>query len=155
MSKGHIRLASGAEESEPTRPTYRVASYTVYPTGYERITDPKKSRWCLTVADAGDGWAIRRARVCLNYANQWEYEPPPSLRDAKFRRRCRYNEHAALLRARQLIDKLRVADLTFDEFVDEVLAEARAQALAHLEGRNESPWRWKPGERLKTLINRH
>lgn len=100
----------------PAAPTYRVSSYTVFPSAYDKVTDPGRSQWCLTVADAGDGWAIRRGTKCLNFTNRWEDEMPPELSDSAFRHRCRYNEHAALMRARRVVDRLEVQGLTFEEF---------------------------------------
>jgi hypothetical protein len=104
-------------EVEQQTPTSRVTSYTVYPTDYDRVEHPDKPHWCLTVANAGDGWAIRRGSDCLNYANQWEHEPPPKARDASFLRRCRYNEYAALLRARRLVDTLAFRGVTFAQLL--------------------------------------
>lgn len=104
----------------PVGPTYRVASYTVYPSGFHEVDITAKERWCLVVVDAGNGWAIRRGDMCLNIALQWEAERPPSLCDTEFVRRCRYNEHAALLRARRVVDRLEAAGLTFDEYVVDV-----------------------------------
>lgn len=121
------------QQQEIPPPTYRVASYTVYPSGFDRITHPHKHRWCLTVTDAGDGWAIRRGNRNLNIQREWEFEPPPDLRDAEFLRRCRFNEHAALLRARRVIDKLTTHGLTFEEFVQQVRREAAELARQHLE----------------------
>jgi hypothetical protein len=114
-------------------PTYQVASYTVYPSGFDSITHPHRYRWCLTVADAGDGWAIRRANMNLNIQREWEFEPPAGLRDAAFLHRCRFNRHAALLRARRVIDQLTVGGFTFDEFVRQVHEEAAELARQHLE----------------------
>jgi len=84
----------------------------------------RKDRWTLDVVDAGNGWAIRRGEECLNVALQWEKERSLALCDAQFVRRCRYNEHAALLRARRVIDRLEVWGLTFDEFATEAVEEA-------------------------------
>jgi hypothetical protein len=112
----------------PPTPTYRVSTYTVFPSGYDKVDDPSRSRWCLTVADAGDGWVIRRGDECLNFFNQWERELPPELRDAEFRRLCLYNEHAALLRARRVIDSLDVGGFTFEEFVWQVHVAASEDA---------------------------
>lgn len=111
----------GTEQDDPTLqapvgPTYRVAAYTVCPSGYHDVDGAAKERWCLSVVDAGNGWAIRRGDRCLNIALQWEDEREAALCDAAFIRRCRYNEHAALLRARRVVDRLEVAGLTFDEF---------------------------------------
>ena len=108
---------------EPVGPTYRVASYTVYPSGFHDRDLAAKEQWCLSVVDAGNGWAIRRGDMCLNIALQWEDERLPVLCDAEFVRRCRHNEHAALLRARRVVDRLEVAGMTFDEFVNKVWAE--------------------------------
>ncbi len=106
----------------PVGPTYRVAAYTVRPSGFHDLDSAAKERWCLSVVDAGNGWAIRRGDRCLNIALQWEDEREAALCDAQFVLRCRYNEHAALLRARRVVDRLEVAGLTFDEFAMKVWA---------------------------------
>ena len=105
------------ETTQPDRPepTYRTTSYVVYPAGYDAVDHPGKERWCLAVVDAGNGWAIRRGDMCLNIALQWEHEREPELSDSQFVLRCRYNEHAALLRARRVVDNLEVGGLTFSE----------------------------------------
>jgi hypothetical protein len=108
---------------EPVGPTYRVASYTVYPSGFHELEGSAKERWCLSVVDAGNGWAIRRGEMCLNIALQWEVDRAAVFCDAQFIRRCRYNEHAALLRARRVVDRLEVAGLTFDEYATQEWAE--------------------------------
>jgi hypothetical protein len=121
-------VTSGNDEG----PTYAVASYVVRPTGYDDLVHPDKHHWCVRVEDAGDGWAIRRDQACLNFRNEWEHEPPPESRDQAFLRRCRYNEHAALLRTRRVIDRLEFNGLTFAEFVTQVRAalaeELRAES---------------------------
>jgi hypothetical protein len=104
-------------------PTYRVALYTVYPSGFHDLDGAAKERWCLSVVDAGNGWAIRRGDRCLNIALQWEEERPAALCDAESVLRCRYHEHAALLRARRVVDRLEVDGMTFDEFANKVGAE--------------------------------
>jgi len=109
------KVVQQAAPDVPT-PTYHVSSYTVYPTGYDQVDRPGKERWTISVEDAGNGWAIRRDGRCLSIALQWERERPPELCDSHFLRRCRYNEHAAVLRARRVVDKLEVLGLTFDEF---------------------------------------
>jgi hypothetical protein len=111
--------ARGASEKavEQPSPTYRISTYTVFPSGYDAVDDPDRSRWCLTVADADGGWVIRRDEDCLSIFNQWVPEAPPGARDAEFHRTCLYNEHAALLRARRVVDNLEVGGLTFEEFV--------------------------------------
>jgi hypothetical protein len=109
--------ASELPHQEPVGPTYQTVSYVVYPSGYAKIEHPAKERWCLSVIDAGNGWAVRRGAKCLNIALQWEDERPPLLCDSQFIHRCRYNEHAALLRARRVVDRLEVDGLTFDDFV--------------------------------------
>ena len=53
----------------------------------------------------------------MHIFNQWQRALPLELRDGEFRRLCVYNEHAALLRARQVVDRLDVGGLTFEEFV--------------------------------------
>lgn len=123
----------GRRHEEVKPPTYRVSAYTVFPSGFDRISHPHKHRWCVTVADAGDGWAIRRGNMNLSIQREWEFEPPAGLRDAAFLRRCRFNEHAALLRARRVIDKLTVQELTFDEFVAEIREHSAQLAKQHLE----------------------
>jgi hypothetical protein len=117
----------------PSLPTYAIAAYVVRPTDYDKVTNPDKRRWCLTVADAGDGWAIRRRSMCLDYRDQWEFEPPADMRDAAFLRRCRFTERAALLRARQVVDRLTVRGETFADFQDRIREEAAEQARQYLE----------------------
>jgi hypothetical protein len=124
------RVAEQAAPDVPT-PTYRVSSYTIYPTGYDKVDRPGKERWTVSVEDAGNGWAIRRDGKCLSIALQWESERPPELCDSHFLRRCRYNEHAAVLRARRVVDRLEVLGLTFDEFAAQLVdrgADAVEQA---------------------------
>jgi hypothetical protein len=113
-------------------PTYLVSAYTVRPTNYAKTTHPDRERWCLTVTDAGDGWVIRRRNMCLNFRNEWEFEPPRHVRDAGFLNRCRFNEQAALLRARRVVDRLRVRGQTFAEFQEELRQEAAAEAAEYL-----------------------
>lgn len=119
MSGKRRRRGKPVEQAEPDvpTPTYHVSCYTVYPTGYSLVDRPGKEQWTLFVEDAGNGWAIRRGDMCLDIALQWERERPLALCDSEFVRRCRYNEHAALLRARRVVDRLEVLGLTFDEFV--------------------------------------
>lgn len=136
------------QQAEVSPPTYRVAAYTVYPSGFERISHPHKHRWCVTVADAGDGWAIRRGNMNLNIQREWEFEPPVNVRDSNFLRRCRFNEHAALLRARRVIDKLTTQGLTFEEFVQQVRKEAAELARQHLEEEQARPM-------LKRILDWH
>lgn len=114
-------------------PTYSISAYVVRPSNYDKVVHRDRDRWCLTVADAGDGWAIRKRNMCLNFGNGWELEPPPALRDAAFLQRCRFNEHAALLRARRLIDTLTVRDETFDDFHARIRRDANDQAQQYLE----------------------
>jgi hypothetical protein len=104
--------------------TYRIAAYTVYPTGFTEVTHPDRRNWCLTVANAGDGWSIQWRTRCLNYLGEWEFEPPAGARSADFLRRCRYNEHAALHRARIAVDRHLVRGMTFEDFVNQIHAEA-------------------------------
>lgn len=119
--------------TQAPRPTYAVASYTVRPTGFAEVSHRDKHRWCLTVADAGDGWAIRRHSMCLDYRDQWEFEPPATVRDAAFLHRCRFNERAALLRAQKAVDRLTVRGETFADFRARLRAEATVQAQEYLE----------------------
>lgn len=119
-------------EKAPTA-TYRATTYTVFPSGYDEVDDPHRSRWCLTVADAGDGWVIRRRDLCLDIFNKWQLEPPLELRDAEFRRMCSYNEHAALLRARRVVDRLEVGGVTFEEFAWRVKVTASEAAAVRRE----------------------
>lgn len=121
--RGQAKPGQQAEPEGPT-PTYRASSYAVYPTGYDLLDREGKERWVLTVVDAGNGWAIRRGEQCLNIALQWEKERPLALCDSQFIHRCRYNEHAALLRARRVIDRLEVAGLSFDDFAAQPIHEA-------------------------------
>jgi hypothetical protein len=114
--------------TEENGPTYRVASYTIFPSEFDRVADPDRHNWCLTVADAGDGWAIRWRNRCLNFHGRREHEPPATARAVDFLRRCRFSERAALYRARQVIDSLEVEGMTFDEFVARVREDAGVQA---------------------------
>lgn len=114
--------------SEEPGPTYRVATYTIYPSEFGRVAHPDRHHWCLTVADAGDGWAIRWRSRCLNFHGRWEHEPPLAARPADFQRRCRFSERAALYRARQVVDSMEVEGMTFDEFVTKVRSDAGAKA---------------------------
>jgi hypothetical protein len=126
---------------------YRVRSYTVYPTGFDRVADIRKDSYCLTVVDAGDGWAIRWRSRCMDYRGRLDFEPPRDARTPVFLKQFRFNEHAALHRARLAIDDLVVDGMTFDEFVEHVQAEARTRALAVLvetgvQGGQRSRRRW-------------
>lgn len=127
----------GAQPEQPPAPTYRPSAYTVFPSGYDAVDDPERSRWCLTVADAGDGWVIRRGDHCLSIGNKWRREQPLEIRDDEFRRACLYNEHAALLRARRVVDRLEVGGVTFEEFVCQV-ETAASEATADQRGRTSN-----------------
>lgn len=119
-------------DEQPTA-TYRITGYTVYPRGYDRVSVPERERWLVTVSDTGDGWAVRRRTLCLNYRRTWEFEPPARGRSQDFLHRCRFTEQAALNRARQVIDEMLVDGLTYDEFVEKVQHEAAVKARAVLE----------------------
>ena len=126
----------GAEPALSDHPTYEISAYTVFPTGYRRAVDaPKRDAWRVTVTDAGDGWAIRWRARCMNYRGAWEFEPPLEARNADFLKRCRFNEHAALLRARRAVDDLIVDGQTFTEYVDTFWAVHREEARAVLRRR--------------------
>jgi hypothetical protein len=114
-------------------PSYRVSTYTVYPSGFDRVAVPERKQWCVAVVDAGDGWAIRWRSRCLDYRGNWQFEPPVKGRTTEFLRRCRFSEHAALHRARQIVDDLIVNGQTYDEFVEHVRAEAAERARLVLE----------------------
>jgi hypothetical protein len=129
---GLLSTTAAASEDED-RPTYRVSAFTVYPSGFDRVSTPDKNRWRIQVVDAGDGWVVRWRTRCLNYQGVWEYEPAPKGRTPEFLRRCRFSEQAALLRAKKAVDGLVVDGMTFDEFVDHVMAESAARAAAVLE----------------------
>lgn len=111
------------DAEQPVGATYRVASYTVYPSGFDQVDGAAKERWSLSVVDCGNGWAIQRGDMCLNISLQWEAERAAEVCDSQFLRRCRYNEHAAILRARRIVDRLEVAGLTFDEYANTVWAD--------------------------------
>ena len=119
--------------AEEEGPTYVISAYVVHPTGYHDVVHPEKHNWCVRVEDAGDGWAIRRGKMCLNFRNEWEYDPPAGSRDEAFLRRCRFNAHAALLRARRVIDQLEFQQLTFAEFVSQVHAALLEELLGKAE----------------------
>jgi hypothetical protein len=124
---------------EDEGPTYAVTGYTVYPTGFDRISVPERDQWRIQVVDSGDGWAVRWRNRCLNYRRAWEFEPPPRGRSQEFLNQCRFSERSALNRARQVIDELVVDGMTFEEFVEHVREEAVAEARAFLDsGHRES-----------------
>lgn len=136
------------DRTPATEPTYAIASYVVRPTNFENVHHPDKGNWCLVVADAGDGWAIRRQHLCLNYRNDWEFDPPPEARDDAFLARCRYNEFAALLRAKRVVDELAFEGLTFSAFEAQVKAEVDEQARAYLDLKRERTGLLRLAERL-------
>lgn len=118
-------------------PRCQVSAYTVFPTGYQAVPDvPDRDAWCLTVADAGDGWAVRWRSRCLDYRGSWQFEPPTDSRTAEFLRQCRFSEQAALQRARREIDDVVVDGLTFAEHVAAFRAGQRALAREVLHARN-------------------
>lgn len=160
MSASHVIRGDAALAPETdTYPSYQVASYTVYPTGFHHAADaPKRDQWCVTVADAGDGWAIRWRSRCMNYRGQWEYEPPPGARTGEFLKRCRFSEQAALLRAQREIDDVIVDGLTFTEYVERFVAEHRRRARAvlrkqrrRLHGSRQSPVPGEPAPALEVI----
>jgi len=135
------RTQAVGDVEQLSHPTYRIAAYTVYPTGYDRAADaPKREQWRVTVADAGDGWAIRWRARCMNYRGGWEFEPPSDARTADFLRRCRFNEHAALLRARRNVDDLIVDGFTFSEYAARFWEGHRENARAVLRKRRRRLW---------------
>lgn len=126
--------------SDPETPTYRSTRYTVYPASWTRIADDRRRDWRITVEDAGDGWAVRWRSRCLNYRNEWEFEPRARSRTDDFLKRCRFSERAALNRARRAVDELVIDGMTFAEFTAHVRQEAAARARAALtEGVSGSP----------------
>lgn len=66
--------------------------------------------------------------MCLNRRGEWELEPAANARGAAFLGRCRFERHTALARARKLVDRLTVRGVTFEEFAEQVRAEAAEQA---------------------------
>lgn len=136
---------------EEAHSTYEVAAYIVYPTGYDDVPEaPARDQWRLHVVDAGDGWAIRRRRMCLNFRGQFEIDPPPDVRTPDFLHRCRYNERAALHRARLFIDTMTVDGLTFRRYLEQHRANMRDQARAELR-RQEQQTAWQCLRRRWTL----
>jgi hypothetical protein len=135
--------AFGLEAEQGPRPTYEVAVYIVYPTGYDDVPEaPGRERWRLQVVDAGDGWAIRRRRMCLNFRGEFEIDPPPDIRTPEFLHRCRFNERAALHRARLFIDTMTVDGLTFRRYIKQYREEMREQARTEVRAQAEqSAWR--------------
>lgn len=131
------------EENQQPRPMYEVAAYTVYPSGYHQIPEaPARHLWRLSVIDAGDGWAIRHRRMCLNFRGQFELDPPVDVRTPDFLHRCRYTERAALHRARLFIDTMTVDGLTFRRYIKQYRQDMREQARAELrEHAEQSLWR--------------
>lgn len=122
--------------------SFVVASYYVFPSGYHDVPEaPDRDRWRLTVVDAGDGWAIRRRRMCLNVRGQFEFEPPVHARTPEFLWRCRFPEGAALHRARTVVDVMAVDGLTFRRYVEQYRAETRERARAELTKCSGSLWR--------------
>lgn len=154
-----IRGAAALAPETGTYPSYQVASYTVYPTAYHSASDaPRRDQWCVTVADAGDGWAIRWRSRCMNYRGEWEYEPPAAVRTGEFLKRCRFSEQAALLRARREIDDVIVDGLTFAEYIDRHRAQHRRRARAvlrtqrlRLPGLRPSPRTGEPAPALDAI----
>lgn len=122
-----------ARQADQQGPTYRVTGYTVVPSGFDRVSVPERDRWLITVSDTGDGWAVRRRTLCLNYRRTWEFEPPPRARSEDFLHRSRFSEQAALNRAREVIDSMVVDGLTYDEFVDKVRQDSVVKARRVLE----------------------
>jgi hypothetical protein len=122
------KTTAPTSSTEILLPTYRISSYVIYPPGFDRVATPDRHRWCLRVADAGDGWAFTWRNQCLNIRDEWELNLPQDLRTSEFRFRCRYNEHAALQRARRYISRFVVDGKTFDQFVDSVHAQAAEEA---------------------------
>lgn len=117
-------------------PRYQISAYTVFPAGYQAVPDvPDREAWCLTVADAGDGWAVRWRSRCIDYRGSWLFEPPTESRTAEFLHRTRFSEQAALRRARREIDELVVDGLTFAEHVAAFRAGQRALAREVLHAR--------------------
>lgn len=118
--------------------SYQVSAYTVFPAGYRGALEvPEREAWCLTVADAGDGWAVRWRSRCLNYRGSWLFEPPAEARTEEFLRSCRFSEQAALLRARREIDDVVVEGVTFAEHVAAFRSGQRALAREVLEAREQ------------------
>jgi len=151
---GEMSRAGLAEAApEPgSYPSYEISAYTVYPTGYQQAVDaPMREAWCVTVTDAGDGWAIRWRARCMNYRGGWEFEPPPEARTGDFLRRCRFNEHAALLRARRAVDDLIVDGLTFAEYVDRFWEGHREKARAVLRKRRRRLFGPRPPQAVEEL----
>jgi hypothetical protein len=136
-------------------PTYRATSYTVYPTGFDRIAVPERDRWRIQVVDAGDGWAVRWRSRCLSYRRIWEFEPPRAGRSDDFLHRCRFSERSALLRAKQAIDDLIVDGMTYDEFVQHICDDALAKAKSVLaSGQGAALGQARPGAPTLPLHNR-
>jgi hypothetical protein len=119
---------SHTDTTEADRPRYEVSTYTVFPSGFDRVSGLERDHWRIFVVDAGDGWAVRWRRMCLNIRGTWEIEPPARVRGPEFLHRCRFSERNALDRARKAVDRLTVNGLTYDEFVVEVHEEAAAKA---------------------------
>lgn len=134
----NARWVDPAPRETPDGPSYAVTRYTAYPTGYTDVADPRRY-WCLTVEDAGDGWAVRWRSRCLNYRGEWEFEPPVRSRTSDFLCRCRFAERAALLRAQQSVDDLVVDAMTYTEFVVHIREQAATEARRALKaGRSRS-----------------
>lgn len=108
------------EAAEDAGPTYRVSAYTVYPSGYDRVEVEERERWRISVVETGQGWAVRWHDRCLSFRNAWEPEPASWAHTSAFLTRCRFSEHAAVQRARAVVDELVVDGRTYDEFVEHV-----------------------------------
>lgn len=129
------------EVPEPVHGSFAIAAYYVYPTGYDDVPEaPDRERWRLSVVDAGDGWAVRRGRMCLNIRGQFEFEPPVHARTPEFLWRCRFPEGAALHRARTAVDIMAVDGLTFRRYVEQYRNQTRQKAHDELRKNNGSLW---------------
>lgn len=108
-------------------PTYSVSTYTVCPSGFDRVDDAGKRDWCIRVMDTGEGWAIRNGNRSLSVHGEWVFDPLNRPRERSLPQ-CRFSEWAAIRRARDVVDELTVRGMTYDQFVERVRAEATEKA---------------------------
>jgi hypothetical protein len=133
LTDTEVDVAALADAAEEDGPSYRTSRYTVYPTGYSRVSVSQRRSWRVFVEDDGDGWAVRWRNQCLTYNLTWEFEPSPKARTPEFLHRTRFSERSALMRAKHAVDRLLVNGTTYDTFVQNVHDEAAAAAREFLD----------------------
>ena len=89
----------------------------------------------------------------MNYKGLWEFEPPPEVRTPEFLKRCRFNENAALFRARNNVDDLIADGMTFAEYVEQFRAGHRNRARVLVAaGKRESSQRRLRGVKAQVMV---